>query len=479
MANESQDKSLPPSRSRLISTGIILAAVGVILVFPRPQAIEPQGWHLLAIFVGTILALMLRPIPEGGAVLIALTVVIATGTLPPAKALSGYSNSTVWLVLAAFFIARALIKTGLARRIALNIVQRIGHSTLGLAYSLVLSDTVLGTIIPSNTARCGGVVLPIARSLAEIYHSHPGPTSGLLGTFLMLALYQGDVVVSAIFLTGQVSNPLGAEFAREIAQVQIDWARWLWVALLPGLCSLIVVPWIIFRLARPGIVRTPEAAEFAQKELEIMGPRSARENIILLVFLVVCGLWATSRFHALDTTTSALIGVSVLLLSGNLSWRDALQEHAAWDVFIWYGGVFAMAGALNDFGVTTEFAQRVSGIFTEWYWLWALILIALLYFYAHYGFASMSAHMVSMFPPFLSVLVVLGTPPALAAFLLLFCTNLSASLTHYGTVPAPIVFGTGYVAHGLWWKIGFLMSLVNLAIWLTVGMAWWKILGLW
>ena len=138
-----------------------------------------------------------------------------------------------------------------------------------------------------------------------------------------------------------------------------------------------------------------------------------------------------------------------------------------------------MAGALNDFGVTTDFAQRVSGIFAGWYWLWALILIALLYFYAHYGFASLSAHMVSMFPPFLSVLVVLGAPPALAAFLLLFCTNLSASLTHYGTVPAPIVFGTGYVSHGLWWKIGFVMSLVNLTIWLTVGMAWWKILGLW
>jgi divalent anion:Na+ symporter, DASS family len=472
------DTSILRSRNGLPSVGIILAAVGVILVFPRPQAIEPQGWHLLAIFVGTILSLMLRPIPEGGTVLIALTVVIASGTLPPAQALSGYSNSTVWLVLAAFFIARALIKAGLARRIALNIVQRIGHSTLGLAYSLVLSDTVLATIIPSNTARCGGVVLPIARSLAEIYRSHPGPTSGLLGTFLMLALYQGDVVVSAVFLTGQVSNPLGAEFAREIAQVDIDWARWLWVALLPGLCSLLVIPWLIFRLARPEIVQTPEAAEFARKELETMGPRSSRENLILLVFLAVCGLWATSRFHSLNTTTSALIGVSILLLSGNLTWRDALEEHAAWDVFIWYGGVFAMAAALNDFGVTTEFAQGISRIFVSWYWLWALILIALLYFYAHYGFASLTAHMVSMYPPFLSVLVVLGVPAGLAAFLLLFLTNLSAGLTHYGTVPAPIVFGTGYVSHGLWWKVGFLISLANIFIWLTVGMVWWKFIGL-
>src|SRR3990172_5607047 len=193
------DHSGGQSAHRLgVSVGIILLAMGlVVFVIPRPEAIEPEGWRLLAIFIGTVLALILRPIPEGAAVLLALTTVIATKALPPAKALSGYSNSTVWLVLAAFFIARALIKTGLARRIALSFVRRIGHSTLGLAYSLLLSDVVLATIIPSNTARCGGVMLPIARSLAEIYRSHPGPTSGLLGTFLMLYLYHGYVIASA------------------------------------------------------------------------------------------------------------------------------------------------------------------------------------------------------------------------------------------------------------------------------------------
>ena len=108
-----------------------------------------------------------------------------------------------------------------------------------------------------------------------------------------------------------------------------------------------------------------------------------------------------------------------------------------------------------------------------------MLLIALVYFYAHYGFASLSAHMASMFPPFLSVLLVLGAPPGLAAFLLLFFTNLDAGLTHYGTVPAPIIFGTGYVSHGLWWKVGLLIALVNIFIWLTVGMVWWKFIGLW
>ena len=467
-------------RNPVVSVGIILAVMAVVLfVIPRPDSIQPEGWRLLAIFIGTILALMLRPIAEGAAVLLALTIVLATGTLPPAKALSGYSNSSVWLVLAAFFIARSLIKTGLARRIALNFVRRIGHSSLGLGYSIVLTDVVLGTVIPSSTARSGGVVMPIARSMAEIYRSYPGASSNLLGTFLMLVLYQGDAIVSAAFLTGQVSNPLGAAFAMKIAHVPADWFQWLWAALLPSLVSLLLVPWIVFRLARPEIVRTPAAAEFARQELETMGPRTLAENIMLAVFLGVCGLWMTSRFHPLETTTAALVGVSVLLASGVLTWRDALEERAAWDVFIWYGGVFTMAGALNDLGITGEFARRVSGFFPGWHWLGALLLIAIAYFYAHYGFASVTAHMLSMFSPFLSVLLALGAPPGLSVFLLLFFTNLSAGLTHYGSVPAPIIFATGYVSQARWWKIGFLLSLINIAVWLTVGMAWWKIIGLW
>jgi len=76
-------------------------------------------------------------------------------------------------------------------------------------------------------------------------------------------------------------------------------------------------------------------------------------------------------------------------------------------------------------------------------------------------------------------LLALGTPPGLAVFLLLFFTNLAAGLTHYGTLPAPIVFGAGYVSQNQWWKIGFLVSLVNLTIWLGVGMVWWKLIGLW
>lgn len=112
---------------------------------------------------------------------------------------------------------------------------------------------------------------------------------------------------------------------------------------------------------------------------------------------------------------------------------------------------------------------------------WAVVLIGILiiYFYAHYFFASITAHMLAMFPPFVAVLVGIGVPPQLAVYSLLCLANPTAGLTHYGTTTGPILFGIGYVSRSDWWRAGFYVSVVNLFIWLTVGAAWWKWLGFW
>src|SRR5436309_1329278 len=232
------------------------------LWFPQhEERIPPWGWRLLAVFVPTILGLMLRPLPGGALVLLAVTVTIAVDALPPApeglsdarrdawpyeKALGGYADASVWLVLAAYFLSRGLIKTGLARRIALLFVRRLGRSTLGLSYAIVASDTLLAGMIPSNAARVGGVALPVARSLAELYRSYPGRTAGMLGTFLMLTLYQADVYACALFLTGHASNPLAASQARQLAVVQLHYANWFLYALAPSLVSLALVPCLVY-----------------------------------------------------------------------------------------------------------------------------------------------------------------------------------------------------------------------------------------
>lgn len=472
-----------PSRSRRSSVPVLALLVGLYLAFvyliPHPASIQPSAWRLTGLFLSTIVGLILQPIPGGALVLLAVTLSILVGGLSVEQALAGYGDPTVWLVMAAFFISRALIKTGLARRIALFFVRLFGGSSLGVCYALSMSDMVLASIIPSNAARSGGVILPIARSIAELYGSRPGATAALLGSFLMTAVYQGICVTAAMFFTGQASNPLAARIATESFHYPVTWVSWFLAGLVPGLCSLALIPPLVMRLNPPSIRRTPEAAGFAASELAAMGPMSAGEKIVFAVFLSVCGLWITSPFHKMDIAVTALLGSCALLVSGVLSWEDVKSERAAWDIFIWYGGLLRLGKALGETGVTVEFARGVSSLLGGAGWVALFASALLIYFYAHYGFASITAHILAMYPAFLAVLLAKGAPIGLMVYAFACFANLSAGLTNYGTTPSPMFFAQDYVSLKKWWRVGFVVSLANLAVWSTVGFAWWKLLGIW
>jgi DASS family divalent anion:Na+ symporter len=412
-------------------------------------------------------------------VLLGVAALALTGTLPVDQALGGYGDPIVWLVLAAFFMSRGMIKTGLGRRIAFLFIRAIGRHSLGLGYALVSTDMLLAMVIPSNGARAGGIIFPVAKSLAEAYDSKPGETAGRLGAFLMTLIYQCDVIVCAMFLTGQASNVLIAKFAQQVTGIELTYARWALAAIVPGVLSLLVVPIVLYRIFPPEIKHTPAAAEFAAEELRQMGRMKSGEKLMLIVFALVASLWMTSALHGINYAAVALLGICVLLLFGVLNWEDVISERGAWDVFIWYGGLVRMAEALGETGITKRFAETAGSFTVGWKWWAALAVLLLVYFYAHYGFASITAHATAMYTPFLVVVLAAGAPPYLAVLSLAYFSNLDASLTHYGTTPGPIYFGAGYVTQRTWWKLGLIASFITIPIWVIFGFTWWKLLKLW
>jgi DASS family divalent anion:Na+ symporter len=469
----------PPLSSRLIRWAIVLLAGFCVLLSPIPAGITAKSWHLFAIFVATIVGSIVRPVPGGAMVLLGVAALALTGTLPVDQALGGYGDPIVWLVLAAFFMSRGMIKTGLGRRIAFLFIRAIGRHSLGLGYALVSTDMLLAMVIPSNGARAGGIIFPVAKSLAEAYDSKPGETAGRLGAFLMTLIYQCDVIVCAMFLTGQASNVLIAKFAQQVTGIELTYARWALAAVVPGLLSLLVVPIVLYRIFPPEVKHTPAAAELAADELKRMGRMKSGEKLMLIVFALVASLWMTSALHGINYAAVALLGICVLLLFGVLNWEDVISERGAWDVFIWYGGLVRMAEALGETGITKRFAETAASFTVGWKWWAALAVLLLVYFYAHYGFASITAHATAMYTPFLVVILAAGAPPYLAVLSLAYFSNLDASLTHYGTTPAPIYFGAGYVKQRTWWKLGLIASFITIPIWVIFGFMWWKLLKLW
>lgn len=465
------------SRPRGLAALVLLYLV-IAHVIPIPGGITPQGWRQTAIFICVIAGMVTEPLPASALVLIGLTAMSANGT-PIRQVLGGFAAPSVWLVLVAMLIAKMMLDCGLARRIALVFVRAVGKTSLGVAYALQMTDVTLASGVPSITARSAGMVLPVARGIAELFESKPDASRRRLGAFLIAAMYQGSVVACAMFLTGQASNLLGADLALKLTNVEVTWTSWFAAAIVPGLVSCAVVPWIAYKILRPEVSHTPEAPVFAMGELKKMGPLSRSEWITLLVFAGVGAMWMTSAWHGTDVTLVAMVGLVVLLVTGTMSWQTATGERAAWDVFVWYGGMLRMGELLNDTGSTRVLAENVSGLFVGIPWQVVLVGMLIIFFYAHYFFASITAHMLAMFPPFVAVLIGIGVPVQLAVYSLLCLANLTAGLTHYGTTTGPILFGVGYVTRAEWWRVGFLVSVANMVIWLTVGFAWWKWLGFW
>ena len=468
-----------PFKAAALKWTAVLAVPAIVLLFPAPAGVTVEGWRLFAIFVGTILGLILQPLPLGAMALAGVATAAATGALPPAQALAGYAEPLVWMVLAAFCIARGMIKTGLGRRIALWFIRAIGRSTIGLGYSVVASDALLGMVVPSNGARVGGIIFPIVKSLAEAYDSRPGPTAARLGAFLMLMVYHCDVTVSAMFFTGNAANPLIVSLAREVTGIEISYVTWAVGAMVPALASMIAIPLLLWRVGPPSVTRTPAAAEFAGAELARLGPMTTAERIMLSVFGLTTLLYVTRNWHGIDYPITALAGLVLLLLTRVLTWDDVLGERSAWDTFVWYGAIYQMARALGDAGVSKAFAQAAGGFTFGASWAIALLALLAIYLYAHYAFATITAHVSAMFVPFAIVMLAAGAPPYLTVLSLGYLSTLGASLTHYGTTSSPIYSGAGYLTQGAWWRLGLLVATANAVVWVAFGFVWWKLLGWW
>lgn len=460
--------------------GLIVVIIGLIIWFsPVPAGVKKEAWHLLAIFVATIVGLILTPLPQGAMVIIGVMMTGLTETLKIGPMLSGFANNTVWLIVAAFLLTRGFIKTGLGRRIAFLFIRAFGRKTLGLAYAIAASDLVLSPATPSNTARAGGIIYPIVRALTSTFGSEPGATARKIGAYLMMMEYQAVIVTSATFMTAQAASPLLLELAKKTANISISWGMWALAGIVPGLLCLIITPYLLYKIYPPEIKETPQATEMAHTELQKMGPMKRSEKILLVIFFLILALWVTSEWNKLDATVVALIGVGIMILTGVINWEDVLAEKGAWDALIWFGGLVMMAGGLNQLGFMKWIAASVAGSVAGLAWLPALIVLTLVYFYAHYGFASVTAKVTAMFPPFLAIAMAAQAPPQLTVLLFGICSALGAGITHYGTGPSPIYYNAGYVDLGTWWKLGLLVSIVNIVIWFGVGFPWWKLIGLW
>ena len=478
----------------ILKAGIPILVAGIIWFLPVPTTlakagtplVAPTGMHLLGIFVGTIVALITQPLPTASVTLVGLAVAMITKTMPlsgsPAPALAGFANSTVWLIVAAFFISEGFLLTGLGRRIALHFVRKLGKSSLGLAYGMAATDLILAPATPSNTARAGGVVFPIVRSLSLLEGSTPDTDDSRkkLGAYLMMTTVMVNTITSAMFITAMAGNPVAVAAAKAMkVPVNISWGKWALAASVPGMLSLIAVPWLMYKIYPPGLKATPEAPAHAVAELAKLGRVTRKEWIMVATFFLLLVLWVLGDTLDINATAAAFVGVAILLITGVLSWKDMADNHSAWQTLIFFGTLVGMAAYLNTLGVIPWIGLKMADAVKGTHWLVAFGVLSIVYFYIHYLFASNTAQITAMYAVFLGTSIAAGAPPMFAALALGFIGNLFGGLTHYASGPSGVIAGSGYVPPSEWFKTAFIMSIPVLLIWSTVGGLWMYLIGAW
>jgi DASS family divalent anion:Na+ symporter len=472
--------SLPKSFAFFRNRRLFYALFLIGLIFlPKPDELPSSSWNLFLIFLGTIVGIMTQIFPMGAIALIAISACAITKTLTIQQTLSAFSSPIGWLIFTAFLLARGFIKTGLGSRIAYCFIQIFGKSTLGLSYSLVLSEVLLSPITPSNTARGAGILFPVIFSISQGLGSDPKKkTEKRVGAYLMLLGYQTNVLTCSLFLTSSAANPLLAQLAKKFG-IEISWTNWAMAALIPGLVSIVMMPLILYGVFPPELKKTPEAPRLAQQKLKKMGPIQSKEYFVIGIFALLLGLWVFGPSFGVDATSAALVGVSLMLIFEVLTFDDLLKESNAWSTFLWMSTLIMICQGLSDAGVIEWFGGFLGPVSQGINWPIGLGILILLNFFIHYIFASTTAHISALFSMLVGVAISAGSPPALSVLLMAFSSNLCAGITHYGTGPGPIYFGEGYVSLKDWWIVGGKLGFAYLLIWGIFGPIWWKLIGLW
>ena len=468
-----------------------IAVAIIIALIPAPAGLPQHAWYFFAIFVGVIVGLMFEPLPGGaiGLIGVALVTVLAewvffspdqlakagfnSARAAISWALSGFSNTTVWLIFGAFMFALGYEKTGLGRRIALLLVKVMGRKTLTLGYAVTIADLLLAPFTPSNTARSGGTIYPVIRNLPPLYDSKPNdPSMRRMGSYLMWVAIAATCVTSSMFLTALAPNLLAVELVRKTVQVEFTWAQWFMAFAPVGILLLALVPLLAYWLYPPEVKEGAEVPAWAAKELDKMGPLSQREMILGVLVLVALLLWIFGGSF-IDATAAAIVVISLMLLLRVVTWDDITANKAAWNTLAWFATLVALADGLTRVGFVKWFAENVAGQLSGVSPTVAVAALLLINFFGHYLFASVTAHVTAMIPVLLAVASTIpGVNMHTLALGLCLQLGIMGIITPFATGPSPVYYGSGYLPAADYWRMGAIFGVIFFAAFLVIGVPW-------
>jgi DASS family divalent anion:Na+ symporter len=465
---------------KLLSLAVVALIPIIMWNIPAPSGLETETWHIVALYLGLLAGLILKPYNEP--IITLIIVGFAAMFMKNDILLKGYGNNMTWFIAMVTIVCTAFVKTGLGKRIAYNLLLKSGNSTLGLGYLMMLTDLILSPATGSNSSRTT-IIYPIFRSISEGVGSTPDSNPKKLGAYLTMLMYVVSQGTSALFLTGMATNAITVSLITEMLGIHISWGMWILASIVPAGLFLLCDPFVVYLFNKPELKTLEEIKPVARQGLDELGPVTRDEKVLFLFFILAILGWMFGpklTFINLNMQVVGFVFLALVLLARILDWNDVIGAKGAWNIFVWYGAFYGVATALSGAGFYTWLADFLGGVLdlSRMNGLLATAFLLFVSLAVRYFFVSNSAFVASFYPVLFALTLNTKANPMVTGLLLAFFASYGALLTHYGNGAGLITFASGYVSQKDFWRVGTIMVFVALLIFFCIGLPYWKIIGL-
>jgi solute carrier family 13 (sodium-dependent dicarboxylate transporter), member 2/3/5 len=335
---------------RTLGLTLVLGALGVALWLPPlAPGLSVVGQRALLVTLITIVLWTTEALEPGVTALLSVTLLALTGAADNLRvALQGFANPVPYFLAGVLTMGVAVVRSGLAERLARAILERARGRSLAVYLHLVLAFPALTFVLPSATTR-SGILIHI---YDEVFTLAGVPRGADVAKAVMLALSSINRLASTALLTGGITPVMSAAIIGGLS-----WSGWFVLMAVPYYTILIlggVLTWVLYRRGFARGLPTPEPAR--------RRPLSGREWRTIAVILGASALWLTDAWHHLDPALPALLAFVALLLPGfgPLVWAD-LERGVGWaNVFVIAASI-SLAQVLGSSGAATWLARLLVG----------------------------------------------------------------------------------------------------------------------
>lgn len=440
---------------------LVIGLTLLVLALPQPPGLSDLGHRALALFVFTGAILALEPAPLPIAALLVPICQVALGIDTIAGAFAAFSQPSVFLILASLFLAEALRKHGLTRRLALYAIISSGGKPHYLLLSIMLITAFLSMWV-QNTATTA-VLIPVAITIAQ--HVTQATAAKRMTTILIMGIAYGASIGGIATIVGSGENAIASGFLNQVQPFGFwDWMKYG----LPVVAILLPFSWFLM----VWLMRIPQVhidTKPAYTEIQRSGPFTSAEREILLVLGACVVLWlgggAVEEWLGLpDTLLSSVVvaigAVALLSIDEVIDWNDVRGVN--WGVFLVIGSGFTLGDALDKTGANAWFANILAPTLSTLPFSLVLLILLVL------GFViTQLINDVTLGAIFSPILVSMGLATGIPPERLVIPTIIAIGLAYMfpsASARMTLVAVTGAVERSEMLRIGFLIGVPSLLV---------------